>query len=246
MTLAHLFNFTILFPCMCMFNHLVMSDSLQPHGLWPASLLCPWDFPGKNPGVGCHFLLQGIFLTQESNLGLLHCRQTPYQLSHEGTIKFSKEQVVRLNEARDPPCWGPANAASPSHWWPGRQTAAAAVASEVWWCPGSTWRPGRWCRAAGDAHRSSYWWPLQRYNRGETWVGEGQCGLWGFGSKSGRTDLLLEQRMGPKEPTALEPTDPLAGHLHPTSAARFPGDPVITSCTQGACPKSAEQASAGI
>ena len=32
---------------------------LQPHGLQPARLLCPWNFPGKNPGVGCHFLLQG-------------------------------------------------------------------------------------------------------------------------------------------------------------------------------------------
>ena len=33
------------------------------HGLEPARLLCPWDFSGKNTGVGCHFLLQGIFLT---------------------------------------------------------------------------------------------------------------------------------------------------------------------------------------
>ena len=36
-------------------------------------LLLPWDFLGKSTGVGCHFLLQGIFLTQGSNLGLLHC-----------------------------------------------------------------------------------------------------------------------------------------------------------------------------
>ena len=32
---------------------------------WNRSLLCPWNFPGKNTGVGCHFLLQGIFLMQE-------------------------------------------------------------------------------------------------------------------------------------------------------------------------------------
>ena len=38
-------------------------------------LLCPWDSPGKNTGVGCHFILQGIFPTQGSNLGLLHFRQ---------------------------------------------------------------------------------------------------------------------------------------------------------------------------
>ena len=40
---------------------------LRPHGLQPARLLCPWDSPGKNTGVGCHFLLQGIFLTQGLN-----------------------------------------------------------------------------------------------------------------------------------------------------------------------------------
>ena len=49
-----------------------MSDSLQPHGLWPARLLCPWNFPDKNTGVGCHFLLQGIIPDQGSNLCLLH------------------------------------------------------------------------------------------------------------------------------------------------------------------------------
>ena len=46
-----------------------------------ARFLCPWDFPGKNTGVGCHFLLQGIFLTQGFNLGLLHCRHILYCLS---------------------------------------------------------------------------------------------------------------------------------------------------------------------
>ena len=39
-------------------SHTVVSDSLWPHGLKPARLLCPWDSPGKNIGVGCHFLLQ--------------------------------------------------------------------------------------------------------------------------------------------------------------------------------------------
>ena len=42
-----------------------MSDSLQPYGSLPARLLCPWDSPGKNTGVGCHALLLGIFPTQE-------------------------------------------------------------------------------------------------------------------------------------------------------------------------------------
>ena len=62
-----------------------MSDSLQPHGLHPTRLLCPWDFPGKSTGVGCHCLLQGIFLTQGSNVILPHCKQTLYHLSHQGS-----------------------------------------------------------------------------------------------------------------------------------------------------------------
>ena len=36
----------------------VVLDSSQPHGLQPTRLLCPWDFPGKSTGVGCHCLLQ--------------------------------------------------------------------------------------------------------------------------------------------------------------------------------------------
>ena len=49
----------------------VMSDSLQPYGLLPCRLLCPWNSPDKNTGVGCHAFLQ-IFLTQGLNLCLLH------------------------------------------------------------------------------------------------------------------------------------------------------------------------------
>ena len=66
----------------------VMSGSLQSHGLQPASFLHPSDSPGKNTGMGCRFLLQGIFPIQGSNLGLLHCRQTLYSLSHQGSPVF--------------------------------------------------------------------------------------------------------------------------------------------------------------
>ena len=62
-----------------------MSDSLRPHGLQPTRLLCPWDFPGSSTGVDCHFLLQGIFLTQGLNPGLPYCRHTLYRLSHQGS-----------------------------------------------------------------------------------------------------------------------------------------------------------------
>ena len=57
---------------MCVLSWSVVSSSLQPHGLQPARLLCPWNFPGKDTGVGCHSLLQGIFPTQGSNPSLLH------------------------------------------------------------------------------------------------------------------------------------------------------------------------------
>ena len=63
---------------------------LGPYGLWPARLLCLWNFPGKNTGVGCHFLLQRIFPTQGLNshhLCLLHCRRILYPLSH--SVQFS-------------------------------------------------------------------------------------------------------------------------------------------------------------
>ena len=50
----------------------VVSDSLWPRGLQPTRLLCPWDSAGKNTGVGCHVLLQGIFPTQGWNPRLLH------------------------------------------------------------------------------------------------------------------------------------------------------------------------------
>ena len=64
-----------------------LCSTLWPHGLQSARLLCPWDSPGKNTGVGCHSLLQGIFLTQGWNPGFLHCRQILYCLSHQGSPK---------------------------------------------------------------------------------------------------------------------------------------------------------------
>ena len=45
-----------------------MSDSVRPHRLQPTKLLCPWDFPGKNTGVGCHFLLQCMKVKSESEV----------------------------------------------------------------------------------------------------------------------------------------------------------------------------------
>ena len=58
----------------------VVSDSLQLHGLYS-----PWNSPGQNTGGGSCSRLQGIFPTQGSNPGLLHCRQILYQLRHQGS-----------------------------------------------------------------------------------------------------------------------------------------------------------------
>ena len=58
---------------------------MRSHGLQPARLLCPWDFPGKNTGVGCHFLLQRVFPTQGSNLHLWHWQAGSSPLSHQGS-----------------------------------------------------------------------------------------------------------------------------------------------------------------
>ena len=71
-------------------------DSLQLHELWPARLHDPWNYPGKNTGVGSHFLLQGIFPNQGSNISLLHCRQILYQLRHLGIWAFTKRIVPPL------------------------------------------------------------------------------------------------------------------------------------------------------
>ena len=62
--------------------------------------------PGKNIGVGCHALLQGIFPTQGSNPGLLHCRWILYRLSHQGDpSNISKQRQSNYQEAKGNPTW---------------------------------------------------------------------------------------------------------------------------------------------
>ena len=67
---------------------LVMSDSQWLRGLRPPRLLCPWDFPDKNTGVGCHFLLQESFMTQGSNPRLLHWQVDSLPLNFH-TLSFT-------------------------------------------------------------------------------------------------------------------------------------------------------------
>ena len=77
--------------CCWLFSRYKSCLTLLPlPGLQPAELLCPRGSPGKNTRMGCHFLLQGIFLTQGSNPSLWHCRQILYCRSHS----FSSVQLL--------------------------------------------------------------------------------------------------------------------------------------------------------
>ena len=82
---SHSFKFFLFIRVCCS----LLSNFLLPHELQPARLFCPWNSPGKNIGVGCHFLPP----TQGLNPGLLHCRQIFYSLSYwENPIVEAKKK----------------------------------------------------------------------------------------------------------------------------------------------------------
>ena len=86
---------------MCMLSHSIMSDSLWPHGQDPTRLLSPWDFPGKNTGVGYHLLLQWIFPTLGSNpclLHLLHWQEKCLPLCHLGSPSITSSCLVSVSK----------------------------------------------------------------------------------------------------------------------------------------------------
>ena len=97
--------------CCCLWS-LSCVRYFWPHDLQSARLLGPWDSPGKNTGVGCHFLLQGIFPTQGLNPSLRHCRwilyhwvkqlarQILYNLTYLGTLKKKKKKWTHKNRVR--------------------------------------------------------------------------------------------------------------------------------------------------
>ena len=82
------------------FSHVLLFATL-----WtvPARLLCPWDSPGKNTGVGSYSLLQEIFPTQGSNPGLPYCGQIVHRLSHQGIPCFvSFNKFIGLSDLQFP------------------------------------------------------------------------------------------------------------------------------------------------
>ena len=70
--------------CVCVLSRSVVPESVNPWAV-TTRLLCSWDSSGRNTGVGCHFLLQGIFPTQGLNSGLRHCVWIIYLLNHQGS-----------------------------------------------------------------------------------------------------------------------------------------------------------------
>ena len=91
--LSFLFTCPIFTP-VCTSSKLVAQSCLcNPMDYSPADS-CPWDSPGKNTGVGCHFLLKGIFPTQKLNSGLLHCRKIIYLLSYQGSPAPQNQYLV--------------------------------------------------------------------------------------------------------------------------------------------------------
>ena len=66
----------------------------DPMDCSPPGSSVPGDSPGKNTGVGCHVLLEGIFPTQGWNSGLLHCRWILYHLSHQGSPVSGSHSIL--------------------------------------------------------------------------------------------------------------------------------------------------------
>ena len=77
----------------CCFSCSAVSDSLRPIDCSPPGSSAHGDSSGKNIGVGCHSLLQGIFLTQGLKPVLLHCKQILYHLSHQGNPSCTEHRA---------------------------------------------------------------------------------------------------------------------------------------------------------
>ena len=114
--------------CVCACS--VVSNSLWPLGLQPTRLLCPWNSPGKNTGVGCHFLLQGIFPTQALTshlLRLLHWQAD--SLHFVPPRKYLKIHVRWQNPTaayEGDQCWREVEALTPR--------CSSALLSVIWAC----------------------------------------------------------------------------------------------------------------
>ena len=86
--------------CVCVYIYITITCEVaqlcpticNPMDCRPSGSSAHGDSPGKNTGVGCHALLQGIFSTQGSNPGFPHCRRILYQLNHQGSPILNNRQ----------------------------------------------------------------------------------------------------------------------------------------------------------
>ena len=92
--------------CVCVSVCGWFSLSVMPDSLWSHGLLCSWNCPGKNTGVGSHSLLHSTFLTHGSNPDLPHRRLTLYYLSHQGSPKNTGVGIHSLLQGRIFPTQG--------------------------------------------------------------------------------------------------------------------------------------------
>ena len=76
----------------------VVSNSLRPHGLQSARLLCSWDSPGKNTGVGSHFLLQGIFKKIRDTKGTFHAKMSTIKDRNSMDLTEAEDTMKRWQE----------------------------------------------------------------------------------------------------------------------------------------------------
>ena len=112
----------------------------------PSTVLCPWDFPCENTGVGCHFLLQGIFPIQGSNLCLLHLLQWQvdslplYTWEGELTLSGSGEgflgevslEIRLLRDGKGTGAWAEVRASGPSKRYERRSQGSEMQQGQDW------------------------------------------------------------------------------------------------------------------
>ena len=93
-----------IWPCCCCYCQIasVMSNSVRPHGLQPTRLLCPWDSPGKNAGVDCHFLLQCMKVKSQSEVA-----QSCLTLSDPMDFSLPGSSIHGIFQARPYPSFNP-------------------------------------------------------------------------------------------------------------------------------------------
>ena len=168
-----------------------MSDSLRPHGLQPTRLFCPWDFPSKSTEVGCHFLLQGIFPTQGSNPGLLHCSQmlllseppgksTQWKLLFQNIFEKSLMLSIEITLLfRQTPALYPVSWVAQ---WSGKESA----------CQCKNHRFDLWVRKIPWRRN---WQPIPVFLPGKSYRQRSLVGYWPWAHKSVRRDLATKQRI---------------------------------------------------